>query len=122
MRKFGDTRIRRWSRACLIILAVTAVCSGESLGEDGGRSSRVPWTASKLVGTPEPPSPYTVEPAFPRLKPRFPVALVRAGGTVRLFLAELQGRISSFPDDPGCDRTDLALDLAKVHPDFTALY
>ena len=27
-----------------------------------------------------------------------------------------------FPNDPGCKKADLALDLAKVHPDLTALY
>ena len=48
--------------------------------------------------------------------------LVRAKGTDRLFLGELRGRIYSFPDDPGCQKADLALDLAKVYPDLTALY
>jgi uncharacterized repeat protein (TIGR03806 family) len=122
MTRFLASGVVRGLATTLMVLAATASFSGESLGGDAGRSSRVPWTGSKIVGTPEPPSPYAVEPAFPRLKPRFPVVLVRAGGTERLFLGELQGRISSFPDDPDCDRTDLALDLAKVHPDFSALY
>ena len=103
-------------------LAATVAVAGEPRDDTGGRPLRVPWTGSKIAGTPEPPSPYTVEPAFPRLSLRFPVALVRAGGTGRLFVGELQGRISSFPEDPGCARTDLAVDLVKVHPDLTALY
>jgi uncharacterized repeat protein (TIGR03806 family) len=112
----------RWLRWCLIILAATAAAVGECRSDDNARSSPIRWTNSKITGTPDPPPPFTVEPAFPNLKLKFPVVLVRAGGTSRLFLGELQGRISSFPDDPNVARTDLALDLAKVHPDLTALY
>jgi uncharacterized repeat protein (TIGR03806 family) len=101
-------------------LAAIALCAGE--GRAGGGSSRVPWTGSKIAGTPEPPPPYTVEPAFPRLKFRFPVVLVPASGTNRLFVGELPGRIVSFPNDPQADKLDLVLDLAKVHPDLSALY
>ncbi|MGP0066054.1 MAG: PQQ-dependent sugar dehydrogenase, partial [Isosphaeraceae bacterium] len=87
-----------------------------------GPSPRVPWTASKFHGTPDPPPPYSVEPSFPRLKLEFPVALVRAKGTDRLFVAELRGRISSFPNESASARADLAIDLSKLHPDLTALY
>ena len=86
-----------------------------------GPDRRVPWTGSKFAGTPEPPPPYTVELAFPHLKFEFPVVLVPAKGTDRLFLGDLKGRIYSFPNDPGCKKADLALDLAKLHPDLTAL-
>ena len=118
----GDSRTVRWPGMSLMALAILANSVGESRGGDKGPSSRMPWTGSRIVGTPEPPPPYTVEPAFPRLKLQFPVVLVRAGGTRRLFLGELHGRLSSFPDDPSVSRTDLALDLAKVHPDLTAFY
>ena len=40
----------------------------------------------------------------------------------RLFLGDLRGRVYSFPDDPDCKKADLALELAKVHPDLSALY
>jgi uncharacterized repeat protein (TIGR03806 family) len=104
------------------LVATAAAAAAEPRAEEEGRRSRIPWTGSTIHGTPEPPSPYTVEPAFPRLKLEFPAVLVRAGGTGRLLLGELRGRISSFPDDPGCAKTDQALDLAKLHPDLTALY
>src|SRR5262249_3880472 len=83
---------------------------------------RAPWRGSRFVGTPGPPPRYTVEPAFPRLKFHFPVALVPAQGTHRLFVAELPGRVVSFPNDPNNAKVDLALDVAKLHPDLTALY
>ncbi len=83
---------------------------------------RVPWTGSKINGTPDPPPPYTVALAFPHLKFNLPVVLVPAKGTNRLFIGELTGRVFSFPNDPGCKQADLALDLAKLHPDLTAFY
>jgi uncharacterized repeat protein (TIGR03806 family) len=90
--------------------------------QPGSVARRPPWNGSKFSGTPDPPPPYTVEPAFPRLKFEFPVVLVPAKGTSRLFVGELKGRILSFPQDPGAPAADLALDLAKTHPDVTALY
>jgi uncharacterized repeat protein (TIGR03806 family) len=77
---------------------------------------------SKFKGTPEPPAPYTIAPAFPRLKFDFPVVLVQAPGTDRLFLGEVRGRVFSFPNDQECKNADLALDLVKVQPDTSALY
>ena len=86
---------------------------------------RVPWTSSRFAGTPDPPPPFTVAPAFPNLKFEFPVVLVPAQGTSRLFLGELKGRIYSFPNDPGCAKADLALDLQQAasptSPHSTAL-
>ena len=86
------------------------------------RRPRVPWTGSRFAGTPDPPPPFTVAPAFPKLKFEFPVVLVPAQGTSRLFLGELKGRIYSFPNDPDCPTADLALDLGKLHSDLSALY
>jgi uncharacterized repeat protein (TIGR03806 family) len=83
---------------------------------------RIPWTGSKFTGTPDPPPPYAVELAFPRLKFDFPVVLARAKGTRRLFLGDLRGRVYSFPGDRDCKKADLALEVAKAYPDFSALY
>ena len=103
-------------------MAVSAIVMGTADGRAETPTPRSPWTASRMTGTPEPPPPYTVEPAFPRLKFEFPVVMVPAQGTDRLFVGELHGRIRSFPNDPGCTKADLAFDVAKFHPDFTALY
>jgi uncharacterized repeat protein (TIGR03806 family) len=111
-------------------LAATAVEAGRSAEAPAGPAEdrggelkrRIPWTGSRFAGTPDPPDPYTVELAFPHLRFEFPVVLVRAKGTDRLFLGDLKGRIYSFPDDPACKRIDLALELGKFYPDLTALY
>lgn len=73
---------------------------------------REPWTLSRLVGTPDPPSPYTIERAFGELAFKMPVDLALAPGTDRLFVVELEGKIYSIADDP--DHTpsaDLLFDL-----------
>src|SRR5947208_9351760 len=95
-----------------VFTVAAAIVGGAGEGRAADRSSRVPWTTSRIAGAPEPPPPYTVEPAFPDLKFKFPVVLVPAPGTNRFFVGELQGRIVSFPDDPKSRKTDLALDLA----------
>lgn len=122
MAESSAPRFGRRLAPSLMLLAVIAPLAAGARAEEKERSSRVPWTSSKIAGTPDPPSPYAVEPAFPGIKLQSPVVLVRAGGTGRLFVGELHGRISSFPDDPDCARADLALDLTRVHPDVTALY
>jgi uncharacterized repeat protein (TIGR03806 family) len=83
---------------------------------------RVPWTSSRIRGTPDPPPPFTVEPAFPHLRFEFPVVLIPAPGSDRLFVGDLNGRIWSFPADPSSRTADLALDLGRQHPALTALY
>ena len=96
----------------------TKAVSGSGADRGGAADRRVPWTGSKFAGTPDPPPPYAVELAFPHLKFDFPVVLVRAKGTRRLFLGDLRGRVHSFPEDRDCKKTDLALELAKVYPDL----
>ncbi len=72
---------------------------------------RVPWTTSKLTGTPEPPHPYKAERAFPNLAFREPVFMVRAPGLDRWFVGERVGKILSFAKDPAVKQADLFCDL-----------
>jgi uncharacterized repeat protein (TIGR03806 family) len=95
---------------------------GAGADRGGAGERRVPWTGSKFAGTPDPPPPYAVELAFPHLKFDFPVVLVRAKGTHRLFLGDLRGRVYSFPEERDCKKADRALELGKVYSDFSALY
>ncbi len=121
-------RLSRWFVLSLWLLGIgsTSQALAEPLArgaDDGPHSAhRVPWSGSKISGTPDPPPPYAVEPAFPHLKFELPVVLVRAAGTDRLWLGDLKGRIYSFSDDPKCNHADLALDVSKLHPDLTMFY
>src|SRR5437867_3126915 len=100
------------------VLGVWWAGSAEPMGGDKGvRKStgiekRVPWTASKVIGSPEPPPPYKTEPAFPNL-PKFeePLDLTYAPGTDRLFVAGRWGKIWSFVNKKDVNKANLALEL-----------
>lgn len=87
-----------------------------------GVTKRVPWTLSRITGSPEPPPPYRIERAFPKLRFSEPVELVSAPGNDRLFLLELKGKIFSFPADPNAGQPDLFVDVKRLHPDLTMAY
>ena len=74
---------------------------------------RVPWTTSKITGSLESPPPYRLERVYDHLKLKNPTVLTNAPGSDRLFIAELNGRISSFPRDESKKSVDLFFDLAK---------
>src|SRR5262245_55061570 len=51
------------------VAAEVEVESSQSLSDgDGSIPARVPWTTSRIVGSPEPPPPYRNERAFPNLQ------------------------------------------------------
>jgi uncharacterized repeat protein (TIGR03806 family) len=80
---------------------------------EGSKARRTPWTSSRFAGTPEPPPPYIIETAFPKLVFDRPLLFEAEPGTNRLFVGEVNGRVYSFPNDPKCERADLALDLVE---------
>src|SRR5262249_33200155 len=81
-----------------------------------GIPARVPWTTSRITGTPEPPHPYRIVRVFPKLHFRNPLLLARAPGMNRFFVAEHQGKVYSFPMDENCGKADLFLDPnADIH-------
>jgi uncharacterized repeat protein (TIGR03806 family) len=90
-----------------------------------GLSRRVPWTTSRLVGSPEPPRPYRLKRVFDRLKFQGPVCLAQEPGTSRMWVAEREGKIRAFPmDRPDADRAELVLDIKRelyafsFHPNY----
>lgn len=91
---------------------------------ESGIERRVPWTTSKIQGTPEPPSPYRTENAFPKLKFFEPLVLDRLPGTDRMFVAERPGKIFSFVGDPAKAEKQLVVDVGRTvygavaHPQF----
>src|SRR5205809_4314568 len=105
----------------IIIALLTGLFLGRDPGSRGedktpkrrpfGLEQRVPWTTSKVRGSPDPPSPYRMEPAFPKLKFDEPLDITNAPGSERLFVTERYGRVFSFPNDPAVEKADLLLDL-----------
>ena len=78
-----------------------------------GIPKRMPWTTSRLTGTPEPPPPYRIERAFPKLTFKNPLLMRNLPGTDRLFVGEHSGKIFSFPNDQSVAKADLFLDPVK---------
>src|SRR4051812_17139823 len=90
---------------------------------------RVPWDTSRIPRRSDAPPAYPTESVFPGPKFDHPFTIVRGPGTKRLLVAELMGKVFTFPDDPQASRPVLLLDLGQVpghwrtygvafHPDF----
>lgn len=115
------------SRLPMILSATLAGMAGLLLIAHRARAEdpapkRIPWTTSRIAGTPEPPPPLTVEAAFPKLTFDRPLLLEPVPGTRRLLIGELAGKVVTFPEDRDADHADLALDLAKQPDGCAALY
>jgi putative heme-binding domain-containing protein len=76
------------------------------------RPARVPWTTSRVVGSPDPPPPFQVVRTFPKLKFHHPLLLARPPVGDRLFVGEQEGVLYSFRDRPDA-RAELFFDLRK---------
>src|SRR5262245_44437356 len=89
-----------------------------------GIDKRVPWTTSRVKGSPEPPPEYRSEVAFPRLKFAEPLDMAAVPGGKRLAVAERHGKVFTFPNDPKAEKADLLIDLKTTvyaitfHPQF----
>src|SRR5260370_9503516 len=116
----------------LLAAAVLVVPRGQSRPDKSiprkpyGVDKRVPWTTSRVKGSPEPPAPYRTEVAFPKIKFFEPLDMASAPGSDRLFVAERPGRIYSFPNKRDAAKADLLIDLKKMvyaftfHPKFAS--
>jgi len=89
-------------------------------------AARIPWTTSRLAGSPEPPSPYRLVRAFESVKFKNPVFIAQHPVSDRVFVGEYGGRIYSFsPANPASTR-HLALDIGRglsafsFHPKFAS--
>jgi putative heme-binding domain-containing protein len=79
-----------------------------------GIPKRVPWTSSHIQGSPEPPPPYKLQRAFPKLAFTNPLEIAYAPGNSRVFVAEQGAKIYSFPNDERCEKADLLVDVHDV--------
>src|SRR5436309_3484023 len=61
-----------------------------------GIKHRIPWTTSRLIGSPDPPLPYTVEKTFTNIHWEQPIFITAEPGTDRLFVV-LQGGETNRP-------------------------
>jgi hypothetical protein len=83
---------------------------------------RPPWTSNRVVGSPNPPSTYTVERLFPKLTFRNPVDLVLLPGTDRLFLWSKAANSIRSQASSEVERAELVFDFRRIHQPFDASY
>jgi uncharacterized repeat protein (TIGR03806 family) len=88
-----------------------AADADKPLRKNYGLEKRIPWTTSKVIGSPEPPPPYKTERVFPKLKFDEPLDMTYAPGKNRLFVAERWGKIWSFVNRSDVAKADLALEF-----------
>ncbi len=84
-------------------------------------AERIPWTTSRVVGSPEPPSLARVERVFPGLTFRQPLDLQHEPRGKRWWVAQETGQLLSFPDEGDPKAADPVLDLREFSKPFNQL-
>ena len=74
----------------------------------------VPWSASRVKGTPEPPPPYRTRKVYEHVRFSAATSLAFAPGCDRCFVTELFGKVYSLPADRDCRKADLFIDIADL--------
>lgn len=100
----------------LLILSLT------SSAPHAGEAGRVPWTNSRITGSPEPPAPYRIERVFPNVKFDHPVEMTAAPGSERLFVLENKGKIYSLAKGEKETERELCFDLKAAVPEMEQAY
>ncbi|MBM3837579.1 MAG: c-type cytochrome [Verrucomicrobia bacterium] len=121
---FRSRFLTRWTAPLTLGLSLMAphALSAAEPSRAAGIDQRVPWTSSRISGTPEPPPPYRIERVFPKLAFSNAVDFASIPGTRRLLVAELAGKILSFPSDAAVVKPDLFVDLKKEIQVMESLY
>jgi uncharacterized repeat protein (TIGR03806 family) len=118
--------------APILMLLPAAVFAedGPDTGKPFSLTRRMPWNDSRVIGSPEPPSPYKVVRAFPKLTVKQPLVLLPEPGTKRLFILQHLGiwagpsRLLTTQDDQSASRTEMLVEIKglavgfTVHPDY----
>ena len=104
------------------LLAVVLFADNSLRAQGKTPTRQTGWTSSRVIGTPEPPSPFLVERRFPKLQFKNPVEIRPIPGTDRLLVMELAGRIVSFPDKQDVSALDPVLDLKQHKPPIGNAY
>jgi uncharacterized repeat protein (TIGR03806 family) len=89
-----------------------------------GIEKREPWTKSKLVGSPEPPDPFTMTKVYPKLSFFEALDIVPVPGGKAWAVAERPGKVYTFDVDPAKAAKRLLIDVKHtiygvvLHPKF----
>src|SRR5829696_6542541 len=72
-----------------------------------GLTNRVPFTGSKLVGSPDPPLPYHARRAFPELNFKHPLHITHLPGSETMLVIEQAERVLAFTNQPTASITNI---------------
>ncbi len=111
----------RWrcNRLAVVVVLVLVTC-----GSLADAAERALWTTSKVVGSAEPPDPYRLELAYPKLKLFEPLSAALVPGSKRLLVAERPGKIWVLDASSKAPQPQLVVDLKRTvygiaaHPQF----
>jgi putative heme-binding domain-containing protein len=84
--------------------------------------SRVPWTTSRIAGSPEPPKAFVAESFFKTLRFSDGLELAAVPGTDRLLVVERRGKILSVPLHESAESAGEVLDLLPIQPKLDNAY
>jgi uncharacterized repeat protein (TIGR03806 family) len=105
----------------ILTIAVAAAAWGAEIAEDAafGLERRVAWTTSRVIGSPDPPLPYSVEKVFTNISWRAPIFIIAEPGTNWLWVIQQGGeqdrpsKVLRVRDDPVADQVDTLLTVSN---------
>jgi uncharacterized repeat protein (TIGR03806 family) len=117
----NDQEFRRRRVVCAFVtFCALVVCGAATASEPPfGLETRVPWQNARLIGSPEPPLPYTVEKVFTNITWKAPIYVADEPGTDRLLVAlaggesERPSRILRVKDDVTTATFELFFELPR---------
>ena len=118
--------------ASLLLLSLPTASADDRTGTATpfGLEKRIPWNDSRLVGSPDPPTPYKTARAFPKLSVKQPLGLYPEPGTNRLIILQHlgnwsgPGRLLAIEDGQDASKTENLLEIdglavgVAFHPDY----
>ncbi len=111
----------RWQCTRRTVFVVLILLMSGSLTE---AAERALWTTSKVIGSAEPPDPYRLELAYPKLKLFEPLSAALIPGSKRLLVAERPGKVWVLDASSKEPQPQLVVDLKRTvygivaHPQF----
>ena len=102
-----------------VLAGVNIQCSRAGEEKPFGIHHRIPWTTSRLIGSPDPPLPYSVERTFANIKWDRPIFIAVEPGTDRLFVVQQGGEpnkpslIQEMRDDPNTEHAETFLVMSN---------
>lgn len=122
MNTLRNYRITVATKGVLFLIACTGLFECTLFAADEqppfGIDHRIPWTTSRVAGSPDPPLPFTVEKTFTNIAWQSPVFLTPEPDTGALLIVLAGGerkrpsRILRVPDDPNTSQTETVFDVS----------